>query len=85
MVRADVHSRNIRHRNKIAVPLFRATTGQQSFVYRAVRLLDELPQSLTVKINTLPNFKAAFRSRTLGGFLGFLFRFIAFDIERTHS
>ena len=52
VVRADVHSFNTRHRNKLDVKLFRTATSQCSFVYRASRLWNELSQTLTV-VNTL--------------------------------
>ena len=38
---------NTKHRNKLNVPLFRAATGQWSFVYRTTRPWNELPRTLT--------------------------------------
>ena len=46
----------------------RTAIGQRSFVYRAVRLWNELPQAFEA-VNTLPNFKAAFKSSALEKFL----------------
>ena len=50
-----------RHRNKLDVALFRTATIQQSFVYGATRLWNELPQTLT-DVNSLVNFKATLKS-----------------------
>lgn len=77
-VRADVHSGNIRQRNKLEVLLFRTATCQRSFEHGAVRLWNDLPQTLTAA-NTLANFKAAFKSPAFKRFLYFNL-FIYFSI-----
>ncbi len=55
IVRANVHSLNTRHRNKLDVPLFKTATGQQPFVFRATRLWNELTWTLT-DVNSFSNF-----------------------------
>ncbi|KAL9974054.1 hypothetical protein ACROYT_G011045 [Oculina patagonica] len=68
IVRADVHSINTRHRNKLDVPLFKIATGQQSFIFRATRLWNELPRTLT-DVNSLSIFKDAIKRRAWKNFI----------------
>ena len=45
--RSQVHTRNTRTDNKLNIPIFRSATGRQSFSYRAVKLWNDLPETLT--------------------------------------
>ena len=64
IVRADVHSLNTRHRNK----LDECTAIQNSYrptviCYRATRLWNELPRTLKDVDSFILNFQAALKSR----------------------
>ena len=45
--RSQVHTRNTTNNNKLNIPFFRSATGQRSFSNRAVKLWNDLPESLT--------------------------------------
>ena len=42
-----VHGRNTRNRNKLDIPAFNTAAGQRSFIYRAVKRWNSLPEETT--------------------------------------
>ena len=54
---ASVHGRNIRAKNKLDIPAFNTTAGQRSFIYRAMKCWNTLPEEIT-KCESLHNFKS---------------------------
>ena len=64
----DVHCRNTKNKNESDIPLFRSAAGQQSFVFQAVRLWNDLPKSLA-RIESLPHFKTEVKEQFLEAFL----------------
>ena len=59
--RASVHGRNTRNRNKLDIPVFNAAAGQRSFIYRAVKCWNSLPEEIT-KCEDLCSFKSKAKS-----------------------
>ena len=45
--RASVHGRNTRNNNKLDIPAFHTAAGQRSFLYRAVKCWNTLPDEIT--------------------------------------
>ena len=45
--RASVHGRNTRNKNKLDIPAFHTAAGQRSFLYRAVKCWNTLPDEIT--------------------------------------
>ena len=44
---ASVHGRNTRNKNKLDIPAFKTAAGQHSFIYRAVKCWNMLPEEIT--------------------------------------
>ena len=59
--RASVHGRNTRNRNKLDIPAFNTAAGQRSFIYRAVKCWNSLPEEIT-KCEDLCSFKSKAKS-----------------------
>ena len=59
--RASVHGRNTRNRNKLDIPVFNTAAGQRSFIYRAVKCWNSLPEEIT-KCEDLCSFKSKAKS-----------------------
>ena len=59
--RASVHGRNTRNRNKLDIPAFNTAAGQRSFIYRAVKCWNSLPEEIT-KCEDLRSFKSKAKS-----------------------
>ena len=55
--RASVHGRNTRNKNKLDIPALNTTAGQRSFIYRAVKCWNILPDENT-KCESLHSFKS---------------------------
>lgn len=60
-LRSEIHDRATRHRNTLEIPFYKTATGQWSFLFRAVKLWNNLPEHLKC-IDTLHNFKTSFRN-----------------------
>ena len=58
--RSSVHNRTTRNNEKFEIPLFRSATGQRTFAYRAVSLLNTLDEDLR-NATTLKAFKKALK------------------------
>jgi len=58
--RSEVHSRNTRNKNMLQIPMRCSSTGQRSFLYRAVLLWNNLPGSIKC-IESLASFKLALK------------------------
>lgn len=54
--RASVHGRNTRNKNKLNIPAFNTAAGQRSFLYRAVKCWNTLPEEIT-QCESLNSFK----------------------------
>ena len=59
--RASVHGRNTRNRNKLHIPACNTSAGQCSFIYRAVKCWNSLPEEIT-KCEVLCSFKSKAKS-----------------------
>ena len=59
--RASVHGRNTRNKNKLDIPAFHTAAGQRSFLYRAVKCWNTLPDDIT-ECKSLQNFKSKAKS-----------------------
>ena len=59
--RSEIHDRATRHRNTLEIPFCKTATGQRSFLFRAVKPWNNLPEFLKC-IDTLRNFKTSFRN-----------------------
>ena len=55
--RASVHERNTRNKNKLDIPAFNTAAGQRSFIYRAVKCWNMLPEEIT-KCESLHSFES---------------------------
>ena len=58
--RSSVHNRTTRNNEKFEIPLFRSATGQRTFAYRAVSLLNTLDEDLR-NATTVKAFKKALK------------------------
>ena len=58
--RSSVHNRTTHNNEKFEIPLSRSATGQQTFAYRAVSLLNTLDEDLT-NTTTVKAFKKALK------------------------
>ena len=65
--RASVHGRNTRNKNKLDIPAFNTAAGQRSFIYRAVKCWNMLPEEIT-KCESLHSFKSKAKSHFLHSF-----------------
>ena len=59
--RASVHGRITRNKNKLDIPAFNTAAGQRSFIYRAVKCWNTLPEEIT-KCESLHSFKSKAKS-----------------------
>ena len=55
--RASVHGGNTRNKNKLDIPAFNTAAGQRSFIYRAVKCWNTLPEEI-IKCESLHSFKS---------------------------
>ena len=60
--RASVHWRNTRNKNMLDIPAFNTAAGQHSFIYRAVKCWNMLPEEMT-KCENLHSLKSKAKSR----------------------
>ena len=58
--RSEIHDCNTRNRDMLDVPLCRTAVGQRSFLFRAVSLWNDLPNSIK-NITDINIFKASFK------------------------
>lgn len=59
--RAHVHGKNTRNKKKLDIPAFSTAAGQRSFIYRAVKCWNTLPEEIT-ECTSLHSFKAKAKS-----------------------
>ena len=59
--RASVHGRNTRNKIKLDIPAFNTAAGQRSFIYRAVKCWNTLPEEI-IKCESLHSFKSKAKS-----------------------
>ena len=59
--RASVHGRNTRNKNKLDIPAFNTAAGQRTFIYRAVKCWNTLPEEI-IKCESLHSFKSKAKS-----------------------
>lgn len=59
--RLEIHDHAIRNNDMLAIPFYQTATGQRSFLFRAVKLWNDLPDFLKHE-NNFKNFKTALRS-----------------------
>ena len=59
--RASVHGRNTRNKTKLDIPAFHTAAGQRSFLYRAVKCWNTLPDEIT-KCESFRSFKCKAKS-----------------------
>ena len=55
--RTSVHGRNTRNKNKLYIPALNTAAGQRSFIYRAVKCWNTLPEEIT-ECDSLHRFKS---------------------------
>ena len=60
-LRSEIHGRATRHRNTLEISFYKTATGQRSFLFRSVKLWNNLPEHLKC-IDTLHNFKTSPRT-----------------------
>ena len=60
--RSEIHNKDKRNKNKIDIPGYRTATGQRTFHYRAVSLLNSLPERLTELTNLVSTQKGTYAS-----------------------
>ena len=66
--REQTSGRSTRNCQKLQIPLFKTSTGQKSFIFRAVTIWNNLPQSLKLSMN-FKDFKRKLRNTLLKSFL----------------
>ena len=59
--RASVHGRNTRNKNKLDIPAFHTAAGQRSFLYRAVKCWNTLPDEI-IECKSLHSFESKAKS-----------------------
>ena len=64
---ASVHGRNTRNNNMLDIPAINTAAGQCSFIYRAVKCWNMLPEEIT-KCESLHSFKSKAKSHFLHSF-----------------
>ena len=66
--RSQVHTRNMRNKDKFNIPFFRSAAGQRSLSYRAAQLWNNHPDNLT-NIESFNVFKTVIKGHALDEFL----------------
>ena len=64
----EIHNANTRHNNKLDIPIYKLASGQRTFLYRAVVLWNELPDSIKNSENLI-HFKSKYNRILLKDFL----------------
>ena len=68
ITRSEIHNANTRHNNKLDIPIYKLASGQRTFLYRAVVLWNELPDSIKNSENLI-HFKSKYNRILLKDFL----------------